>query len=172
MDKTLYCYVSVDLSVENLDKPFLYKLKKGQEKTIHVGDKVVFPFGRYNKENEGYILGIETENDILNNPIFKDEEFLKEEGALDKIKYITGLAENKLGTTNLILDLALYMSKEYMTSLSTCIKTCMPVKRHIRKNKRTYDVVERYEKEIKLVDFNEEQKIIIDDLTYAYDNDR
>lgn len=167
-NKKKYCFVSVDLSSNNIDKPFLYAINDDVMKDLKVGDKVVFPFGNGNKEREGYVLEILSEKELKRKPLYYNDPYFKKEGALDNLKYIKEKSKTKLGINSILLDMALYMSEKYMCNLSACLKACTPVKKVVRKNSRTIDKIEQYEKDNKKIEFNDEQKSIIADLKASY----
>ncbi|MBR4315160.1 MAG: hypothetical protein IKP66_09650, partial [Lachnospiraceae bacterium] len=57
MDK-VFASIIVDISVESLNKPFIYVIPKELENEIKEGDRVIIPFGKNNKDKEGYVLEI------------------------------------------------------------------------------------------------------------------
>ena len=54
----LYADIIINISHEALDKVFAYKVPFSMIKDIRVGQQVVVPFGRSNKEQTGYVGGI------------------------------------------------------------------------------------------------------------------
>ena len=49
MNRALYADVIVDISLENLDKPYQYRIPEGFEERVRVGSAVMIPFGRGNR---------------------------------------------------------------------------------------------------------------------------
>ena len=52
----LYADIIINISHEALDKVFAYKVPFSMIKDIRVGQQVVVPFGRSNKEQTGYVV--------------------------------------------------------------------------------------------------------------------
>lgn len=161
----LYASVIVDIDSDAVDKAFIYSIPKELEEKIKIGDKVVFPFGKGDKEKEGFVISIDTKEDLKNSEKAEENTYLKDDKSYEKAKAIKNIAKNKLPVSNLLMDIALFLSKEYLAPMSSCLKTVLPVKRELRNNKRRIDVLEKYEKnKINKPILNEEQKRIINDL--------
>ena len=54
----LYADIIINISHEALDKVFAYKVPFSMIKDIRVGQQVVVPFGRSNKEQTGYVVNL------------------------------------------------------------------------------------------------------------------
>ena len=168
-NNNLYASIIVDIDSDAVDKAFLYLIPKDLESKVKIGDKVLFPFGKGNKEKEGFVISIDTKEDLKHSERAKNDEYLKKDESYDNAKAIISLAKNKLPVTDMLMDLAKFLSEEYLAPMSSCLKTVLPVKRELRKNKRRIDVIEKYEqKEIKKPILNEEQKQIITSLIESY----
>ena len=168
-NNSLYASVIVDIDSDAVDKAFLYLIPKELESEIKIGDKVLFPFGKGNKEKEGFVISIDTKEDLKNSERAKNDDYLKKDDSYDNAKALISLAKNKFPVTEMLMDLAKFLSEEYLAPMSSCLKTVLPVKRELRKNKRRIDVIDKYEqKVIKKPILNDEQKRIIDDLTSSY----
>lgn len=166
-----YVFVSVDLSAKSIDKPFLYAISDEILNEVKIGCKVRFPFGRGNKEREGYVLDILSENEIKRSDIYKKDPYFKKKDAFN-VKEIISVSHNKIGVNDILLDMAIYMSDRYMCNLSTCLKTCTPVKRVVRKNIKSKDKILKYQAIDKKIIFNEEQIGVINELKSAYDQNK
>lgn len=164
-----YASVIVDIDSDAVDKAFLYFIPKEMEKNLKIGDKVLFPFGRGNKEKEGFVISIDTKEDLKNSDRAKTDDYLKKDDSYDNAKSLLSIAKNKFPISDMLMDLAIFLSEEYFAPLSSCLKTVLPVKRELRKNKRRIDVIEKYEtKEIQKPTLNDEQKQVIKDLIDSY----
>lgn len=128
-----YAKIIIDITNEAVSKPFIYKIPSELENEITIGAKVLVPFGNGNKIREGFVISIVCEEEIDYNK--------------NLIKSIDSLAKNKISITEILIKMAIFMSKEYLTPLSVCLKTVLPVKKVIRKNSRQEDVLEKYELE-------------------------
>lgn len=166
MNDKLFANIIIDITHEALDKPFTYEIGEELKDIVKIGDKVVIPFGSANREIEGFVIKILSADDVN-----KDYGFLN--GDYSKLKKIIKIAEKKISLNDTLLKMALFMSDEYGATLSQCIKTVLPIKREIRKNKKQIDVVTKYIEENKNVEnivLNEEQTKIINDFKENYLN--
>ena len=55
----MYARVIVDITHEKLDRVFEYKVPETLEGSLQAGVEVVVPFGKGNRETNGYVIGIE-----------------------------------------------------------------------------------------------------------------
>ena len=55
----MYARVIVDITHEKLDRVFEYRIPADLEGCLQVGVEVVVPFGKGNRETNGYVIGIE-----------------------------------------------------------------------------------------------------------------
>ena len=58
MPRMLYADVIVDISIENLDRTYQYKIPPEMETKVKVGTPVVIPFGKGNRKINGYVVGV------------------------------------------------------------------------------------------------------------------
>ena len=54
----MFSKIIINISVENLDRPFTYRIPERLIERCHPGTKVLVPFGNANRMIEGYILEI------------------------------------------------------------------------------------------------------------------
>lgn len=54
----MYADVIVDISHENLDKTYQYRIKPEQEAACTIGTLVNIPFGKGNRQIKGYVVGL------------------------------------------------------------------------------------------------------------------
>lgn len=162
----LFASIIVDINNEAVDKAFLYSIKDEMKDTIKIGDKVKIPFGNGNKIIEGFVINIGTKEDILN---IQNDEYLLKDGVFENAKEIIESAKNKISINNILMNIAHYMSEEYKCPLSLCLKTVLPVKKEVLKNKRQIDVIEKYD----IIDNNiksltDEQNEVVNSLIKNY----
>lgn len=119
MNKALYADVIVDISLENLDKPYQYRIPEGFEERIKVGSAVMIPFGLGNRRIKGYVVGIGTE------PKYD----------VTKIKCIREVPEKQVTAAQQLLEIAFWMKERYGCTANEAIKTVMPVKNKVREIK-------------------------------------
>lgn len=166
----LFANIIVDLTTDALKKTFVYAIPDDLVGKVKQGDKVIFPFGKGNKEREGFVLEILTLEQLKNKSFYKNDAYFKREDAIESLKEIKLLAKNKIGANEILLKMAIFLCKEYYCPIGACINTVLPVKRVVRKNKRQVDAISKYkvnEKEKSFrdeIELNDEQKKVIDDI--------
>lgn len=97
--------VIINSIVKDLNRVFDYTIPKELENDVAVGARVCVPFGRGEKQEDGFIIALKEKSD------FKTKEILKIEN-----KYLT--EQN--------MNLAKLMSKRYFCNISDCIKVMLP----------------------------------------------
>ena len=111
-----YANIIVNISHEQLDRTFQYKVPTHLEGKVTVGDYVAIPFGKGNRVINGYVL------ELTDTPSFdpsKQKEILSIEGD-------GSLVESRL------LKLAWWMKETYGSTMITALKTVLPVKKKIK----------------------------------------
>ena len=110
--------VIINRTAKKLNRTFDYKIPKNLEDIIIVGSKVLVPFGKGGKLEEGFVVGIKEKSEY-------------------EIKEISKLEDNL--TENQIC-LARWMAKRYFCNVSDCIKLMLtPGTRNKDKEKRIRD---------------------------------
>ncbi|PRX33537.1 replication restart DNA helicase PriA [Orenia metallireducens] len=104
-----YVEVMVDVPVDQVDRPFTYKVPERLESQIKVGKKVVVPFGR--QRVAGYIIG----------ELEADEEDFK-----FAIKPINKVLTEFTFFDEELLELAKWMSEYYQSYLISSLKAIVP----------------------------------------------
>ena len=112
----LYADVIVDISCENLDHTFQYHIPDDMAGTIAVGNRVVIPFGKGNREIEGFVL------DISDKAKF-DPSRTK---SIISVQNDSSLVEQKL------LMLAYWIRTRYGSTMNRALATVLPVKKSVR----------------------------------------
>ena len=98
--------VIINSNVKSLNKIFDYNVPNNMIGTICVGDRILVPFGRGEKLEEGFIIGFKDKSEFRVKDIVKIQEGIK----LTK--------EN--------IELAKLMSRRYFCNISDCIKLMLP----------------------------------------------
>lgn len=116
MPRMLYADVIVDISIENLDRTYQYKIPHEMETKVKVGTPVVIPFGKGNRKINGYVVGV------------------SEKPKYDKsrLKNIADVPDKAISATQVLISLACWMKEYYGSTMNDAIKTTMPVRRKIK----------------------------------------
>lgn len=173
MDK-VFASIIVDISVESLNKPFIYVIPNELVNEIKEGDRVIIPFGKNNKDKEGYVLEILNLEQLKEKKYYKNDDYFKKNDSIDSLKAIKSIAKNKIAVNEILFKIAIFLCREYSAPIQNCIKTVLPVKRVVRKNKRQVDAISKYsvdESDKKSRDeivLNDEQSKIVKDVLKDY----
>lgn len=111
-----YANIIVNISHENLDKTFQYKIPEAMQGILCVGDYVSIPFGRGNRLIHGYVLEI-TE---------------KAEFAPEKQKEIVGIVNDSSLVESRLIQLAWWMKENYGSTMIAALKTVLPIKKKMK----------------------------------------
>ena len=91
----MFAQVILSISHTNIDRVFDYGVPAGLENRIRIGMRVRVPFGRGEKENEGYVVGLSRESEVK----------------ADKLKYITSIPDDFAIFSPEMIELAKWMKK-------------------------------------------------------------
>ena len=108
MDKK-YAKVIIDNRAHNTDKPYTYLIKPEMVDIIQKGMRVLVPFGMGNRKIIGIIIEICDDY---------EEKY--------KLKEIIDIVDDKALITEDLLDLSLWMSKEYLSPYLDSLQTVLP----------------------------------------------
>lgn len=111
-----FANIIVDISHENVDRPFQYRIPNALMGELEVGMAVMIPFGRANKRIKGYVMEI-------TNRVDYDEMKLKEVDSIVK-DGISAQADS--------IKLAWWIKENYGSTMIAALKTVLPVKKKIR----------------------------------------
>lgn len=111
-----YADIIVDITHESLDRTFQYKVPSSLCDKIVVGDRVKIPFGKGNREIDGFVLGL---SDVCNYDPSKMKEIIAISGD-------SKLVESKL------ISLANWMHTYYGSTTNLALKTVLPIKKQIK----------------------------------------
>ena len=164
MDK-VFASIIVDISVESLNKPFIYVIPKELVNVVKEGDRVIIPFGKNNKEKEGYVLEILNLEELKEKKYFQNDNYFKKDDSIEKLKEITSIAKNKIAVNEILFKIAIFLCKEYSAPIQNCIKAVLPVKRVVRKNKKQVDAISKY-------NVNENDKKSRDEIVLNYEQNK
>jgi primosomal protein N' (replication factor Y) len=118
----VYAKVIVDITHEKLDKVFEYRIPSELEGVLRIGMEVVVPFGKGNRETNGYVIGISEACEY-------DEE---------KVKEILRLAENRMAIEGKLVALAGWMKEHYGGTMIQSLKTVLPIKKEEKQQIKRY----------------------------------
>ena len=93
--------IIIDSSVKTLNRIFDYNIPKEMENNISIGSRVLVPFGRSKKLEEGFVTNIK-----------ESTEF--------EVKDIAKIEEQSLSTDKIVLSK--WMAKRYFSNVSECMK--------------------------------------------------
>lgn len=135
----MYANIIIDITHEKLDKIFQYRIPEALEKDVQVGTEVIVPFGRGNRETQGYIVG------------FSETVDYEEE----KVKEILRCVPKAVGIEAKLVVLAAWMKEHYGGTMIQALKTVLPIKRQekIQQKRKVRLLLEREAAEQKLEQF-------------------
>ena len=113
----LFADIIVDISHENLDRTFQYRIPDELSDAVAVGDRVLIPFGKSDRKIKGFVLEI-----------------------TDKAKFDPGktksilsvISDDTLVEQKLIM-LAYWMKVKYGSTMNRVLSTVLPVKKNMKK---------------------------------------
>ena len=109
----MYAQVIVDITHEKLDKVFEYRIPAELADVVHVGMEVVVPFGKGNREMNGYVIGLSETCEYC----------------ADKVKEILRPAEKRMAIEGKLVALAAWMKDHYGGTMIQALKTVLPIKK-------------------------------------------
>lgn len=104
--------VIVDISAEQLDRKFQYRIPTMLEQSIRPGVQVEAPFGKGNRTVTGYVIRVTDKPDF----------------DLEKIKYIQGISQKKQSLEGRLIELAAWIRESYGCTMLQALKTVLPVR--------------------------------------------
>lgn len=112
----LYANVIVNISHEDLDRAFSYKIPEKLKETISPGVRVTIPFGKSNREISGFVLSTTDHSDL-------DPE---------KIKSIISVSRDDKLVESKLIALAQWMCTRYGSTMINALKTVLPLKKNVK----------------------------------------
>lgn len=111
-----YADIIIDISHEEVDKVFQYRIPDKLTDLISVGSPVKIPFGRGNHVRLGYVIGITDKTNY-------DE---------DKIKEIVDIDKDGVAISSKLIKLAAWIKENYGSTMINALRTVMPVKKSVK----------------------------------------
>lgn len=96
--------VIISSNAKDLNRIFDYNVPESKAGTVHIGSKVLVPFGTMKRVQEGFVIGIKESSE------YKVKDILKVEEGLEEDKVI----------------LAKLMANKYFCNISECLKLMLP----------------------------------------------
>ena len=119
-----YADVIVNISRDELDRSFQYRIPDELQEAVTLGTKVEFPFSTRPKAT-GYVVGL------------SDEPKIEE----SRIRDISGLAKRSVTVDDRMMTLASWMKEAYGCTYSQALKTVLPAKAAVRKGRTRVESV-------------------------------
>lgn len=118
----IFADVIVDISHENLDKTYQYIVPEKLVEKAVIGALVKIPFGKGNREINGYIVG------------------LSEVPSWDisKMKPLYQVVESGVVIESQLISLAYWMKENYGATINDALKTVIPVKKTVKSVEKKY----------------------------------
>lgn len=149
-----YADVIIDISHENVDKPFTYAIPVELQDIIHAGSPVIIPFGNADRKRKGYVIAVSDE--------------LKPELKGTAIKSIIDVPPKSVDIKDEIIELSIWMKNRYGCTMNTALATVMPVKSKV-KAKNNYEFPDDSGCTYTLHEPNEEQRKVIESFDSDFD---
>lgn len=118
----MYANIIVDISHEQLDRMFQYRVPKAMENSVEVGSQVAIPFGKGNRRITGYVIELTEIAEF-------DENRMKE---------ILFVEERAMAVESQLIRLASWIRHQYGSTMIQALKTVMPVKDKVKTIEKTY----------------------------------
>lgn len=114
----MFANIIVDISHENLDKPFTYNIPTELKDSVGIGNMVIVPFGKSDRLIKGYVI------DIIN-----------EYNAEYKVKDIKEVVRDSVMIESKLISLAYFIKSHYGSTMNQALKTILSVKSKIENKK-------------------------------------
>ena len=112
----MYADIIVDISHENLDKIYQYRIPDELLSQVSIGVQVNIPFGMGNRTIKGYVIGI---SEV---PNFDPS----------RIKPISSIVTNAVAIENKLISLAYFIKNNFGGTMNDALHVVMPVKSSIK----------------------------------------
>lgn len=137
----LYADVIVDISRENLDRPFSYLVPEEMRSRISVGSVVQVPFGKGSRTVRGYVVGLSESTSCDPEKLKYVEQILAswgQERELTPDAPEDPAPDQPLPLTpeDRLVALAVWMRETYGATMAQALRTVIPVKRKVQQKVR------------------------------------
>lgn len=169
-----YANIIIDISHENVDRVFQYRIPEELLPEIRIGVQVCVPFGAGNRTRKGYVVEITEHVDY----------------DVSKIKTVIGVVDKSVTADSQRIELAWWMKERYGSTMNQALKTVLPVKKQVKaRNQQVVQTMigeqdvfaglagvkpgqngELPEKQRMETDLNEQQSRIVQQFRKAYDS--
>ena len=116
----MYADIIIDISHEQLDKTFQYRIPDELLCDVFIGSMVNVPFGAGNRLITGYVVS------MSETPAF----------AVERIKCIDSLAKGKTQVESRMIQLAAWLKNNYGSTMNQALKTVIPVKETVKQKEK------------------------------------
>jgi len=123
MHNRLFADVIINITHENVDRPFTYAVPEDLKDKVMTGYPVMVPFGSGNVRRQGYVIAVRTDPGTGIDP--------------EKIKEISGISEKGLPAVQDLIRLAFWMHVHYGCMLNQALMTVLPVKKKVKSRKES-----------------------------------
>ena len=111
-----YANIIIDISHENVDRTFQYRIPEHLSGSVHAGQQVYIPFGQGNRQRKGYVVGLTDQAEIDGN----------------RIKEVAGIVQGSVTAESQLIWLAWWMKDRYGSTMNQALRTVLPVKQKAR----------------------------------------
>ena len=115
-----FANIIVDISHENVDRPFAYRIPGQLDGILEPGMRVRIPFGKGNTLRTGYVIEVTDEADF-------DES---------RMKYVDSVMETGIAVESRLIRLAFWMKEHYGSTMINALKTVLPVKQKLKQQEK------------------------------------
>ena len=118
----MYANIIVDISHEQLDRTFQYRIPEALSQTVTEGSQVVIPFGKSNRRITGYVI----------------ERTSKAELDESRMKDIICVEEKAVAVESQLIRLAAWIRSRYGSTMIQALRTVMPVRDKVKSQEKTW----------------------------------
>ena len=149
-----YASIIIDISHENVDRVFQYRIPQEMCADIRIGSQVCVPFGSGNRTRKGYVVDITDKADY----------------DIEKIKEIAGVVSGSVTAGSQLIELAWWMKERYGSTMNQALKTVLPVKQKVKaRNRQVVQSLIGEEARSLPVVLNPQQQELVDQFCKTYD---
>lgn len=149
-----YASIIIDISHENVDRVFQYRIPEELLPEIRIGTQVRVPFGAGNRTRKGYVVDITEKADY----------------DITKIKEIAEVVSGSVTAGSQLIELAWWMKEQYGSTMNRALKTVLPVKQKVKaRNKQVVQSMVGAEPQCAPITLNPMQQTIADRFCQDYD---